>query len=427
MFLGALAPLLDAEAEIAALPARLGLQEVTVSFSDVIRSTIRCRKATVTLRGHAPEEAHGHDHPHHHHGHEHPHEHAHPHTHGDNHHHDHGHDQKHDHVHTHDHDHGHHHHAHRAYIDIVKLIQDSDLSDGVKTLALNMFRELGEAESEMHGMPLEKVHFHEVGGEDAIIDLVGAAILIEKLSPAAVYCTPVCVGSGTVKTAHGRLPVPAPATQRLLQGMPVFAGPIEMEMTTPTGAAILKTLSPAFTAPTLSVHRTGMGAGTRDPASQPNALRVSLCSQTESDPNVESITLLQTNLDNVTAEDLGADLLQDLIREGALDAWLQPVIMKKGRPGNVLEVLCTSETAEALSQIILTRLPTLGVRRFEGTRQILPRDIREVETDYGVIQVKCHHLPDGTLRKIPEYEDCRKAAQTHGVSIDTVRNAAQLP
>ena len=424
MFLGALAPLLDAEAEITALPERLGLRDVEVTFSDVIRSTLRCRKATVTLRGMAPEVADEHGH-----AHEHPHGHG---PHGHHHDHDHDHDHEHGHDHSHGHHHGHHRHAHRAYTDIVRLLKEADLGEGVKKLALSMFRELGEAEAEMHGMPLENVHFHEVGGEDAIIDLVGAAMLIDKLSPDAVYCTPVCVGSGSVKTAHGRLPVPAPATQRLLQGMPVFAGPIEMEMTTPTGAAILKALAPAFTSPTLCVYHTGMGAGSRDPAGPPNALRVSLCARSDApaglpaDPTrtVEGIVLLQTNLDNVGAEDLGADLLADLIREGALDAWLQPVIMKKGRPGNVLEVLCTSETADALGKTILARLPTLGVRKFEGTRHILPREIRNVETEYGVIRVKCHHLPDGTLRKVPEYEDCRKAAQTHGVSTDQVRTAA---
>ncbi len=161
MFLGALAPLLNAEADITALPARLGLDKVTVAFEDVIRSTIRCRKASVRVDGHAPE-AHGHGHPH-------------------------------------THDHG---HAHRAYRDIVHLIQHADLPDSVKALALAMFRDLGEAEADMHGIPLEEVHFHEVGGEDAIVDIVGAALLIDKLSPDAVYSTPVCVGSGFVKTAN---------------------------------------------------------------------------------------------------------------------------------------------------------------------------------------------------------------------------------
>jgi len=243
MFLGALAPLLNAENDITDLPQVLGLHHVEVRFEDVIRSTIRCRKATVTVRGHAPEEE-----PHHHHDHEHHHHH---------HHHD------HDHEHHH-HDHEHHHHEHRAYVDIVKQIEASPLTPGTKQRALEMFRLLGEAEAEMHGTSLDQVHFHEVGGEDALIDIVGAALLLDKLKPSAIYATPVCTGSGTVKTAHGRLPVPAPATQRLLEGMPTYPGPVAKEMTTPTGAVILKALNPVFEQPPLKVLKTGLGAGTRD-------------------------------------------------------------------------------------------------------------------------------------------------------------------
>ncbi len=395
MFLGALAPLLNAEADLAALPARLGLDNVTVTFEDVIRSTIRCRKAVITVEEHDHE--HGHDHQHEH-GHDHEHEHGHEHGHEHSHSHDHG------HSHTHTHSHG---HAHRAYRDIVHLIQHADLSDGVKSLALAMFRDLGEAEADMHGIPLEDVHFHEVGGEDAIVDLVGAALLIDRLAPESVYCTPVCVGSGFVKTAHGRLPVPAPATQRLLQGMPTFPGPVAKEMTTPTGAVILKALNPVFEMPPLVATVTGMGAGTRD-LEQPNALRVSLCrSQTAGQ---ESVTLLQTNLDNVSPEDLGCDLLADLLQLGALDAWLTPILMKKGRPAQMLEVLCAPRQADTLTEALLLRLPTLGIRRLEATRTILKREEVEIDTPQGPLRVKRHHLPDGTTRDLPEYESLRARA-----------------
>lgn len=404
MFLGALASLLDAEDAITALPEQLGLDGVRVEFTDVVRSTIRCRKATVTLHGHAPEK------PHHHHDHDHHHTHE----------HNHGHDHGHPHPHTHAHG-----HAHRAYRDIVHLIQHADLPQGAQTLALEMFRLLGEAESAMHGIPLQDVHFHEVGGEDSIIDLVGAALLIDRLQPERVICTPVCVGSGFVRTAHGRLPVPAPATQRLLEGMPTFPGPVEQEMTTPSGATILAVLQPEFTAPTLIARRTALGAGTRD-LDQPNALRAvraDLPDLPVSAPR-ESVVLLQTNLDNLPPEDLGADLLTDLLRAGALDAWITPVLMKKGRPGHQLEVLCPPAEADSLSARLLAHLPTLGVRRFTGERDTLQRSAHTVDTAYGPVALKRHHLPDGHTRDLPEYESCRAIAHAQGLPVNTIRQAA---
>jgi uncharacterized protein (TIGR00299 family) protein len=405
MFLGALAPLLHAEADICALPAKLGLKQVEVHFTDVIRSTIRCRKATVTIGGQAPEAQ---DHGHHHHDHEHDHDHDHD-------HHGHGHDHSHGDKHTHS-------HAHRSYTDIVHLIHHADLTDGTQSIALDLFRRLGEAEADMHGIPLDEVHFHEVGAEDAIVDLVGAALLIDRLRPEAVYSSPVCVGSGFVKTAHGRLPVPAPATQKLLRGFPTFTGPIEKEMTTPTGAVILAALNPQFTEPTLICNQTGLGAGTRD-LDQPNALRLSLCSRADESTS-ESIHLLQSNLDNLTPEDLGSDLLHDLLDAGALDAWITPILMKKGRPGHLLEVLCAPEHSDRLSTRILQTLPTLGVRRLPGTRSILQRETATVNTPYGDIALKIHHLPNGDTRALPEYESCRAAALTHGVPTRDVRLVA---
>jgi len=390
MFLGALAPLLNAEADIIALPQALGLHDVTVTFENVVRSTLLCRKATVTVRGHAPEDEH-----HHHH----------------------------DHDHEHHHHHHHHDHEHRAYVDIVKQITAAALTEGTKARALEMFRLLGEAEAEMHGKVLEQVHFHEVGGEDALIDIVGAALLLDKLKPSAVYATPVCTGSGTVQTAHGRLPVPAPATQRLLEGMPTCPGPVAKEMTTPTGAVILKALKPLFEQPPLRIQKTGLGAGTRDLHEQPNAVRVSLCAAAH--PSLESITLLQSNLDNLTPEDLGSDLLQDLLAGGAKDAWLSPVLMKKGRPAHILELLCAPEQAEDLTQWILTRLPTLGVRRFDGTRTVLRREALTLDTPHGPLRVKRHHLPDGSHRDLPEYESLRELSQSQNLGISELRR--QLP
>lgn len=393
MFLGALAPLLDAEQDIINLPGQLHLHHVEVRFENVVRSTISCRHAVVTLQGDAPEaqpSAHEHHH-HHHHGHDH------------------------DHEHSHDHD-----HDHRAYRDIAELLNKAHLAEGVRARALDMFALLADAEARMHGMPVEDVHFHEVGGEDAIVDLVGAALLLEKLNPSRVICTPVCVGSGFAQTAHGRLPVPAPATQRLLEGMPTFPGEIDMEMTTPTGAVILAHLQPDFTQDVLTTMATGLGAGSRDPHTQPNALRVSLCKEEVTD--LESVIVLQTNLDQLTGEDLGADLLEDLLSEGARDAWMTPITMKKGRPAHILEVLCFPGDAQRLSTWILQNLPTLGVRQFHGTRTILERSTETLSTIYGDIDVKIHHLPDGTVRRIPEYESCRKAALRHNIPLSKVRD-----
>jgi len=414
MFLGALAPLLHAEDEIIALPKRLGLAGVEVRFENVIRSTIQCRKATVTVQGEAPaSEQHDHDHDH---------------SHSDDHDgHHHKNDHGHDHSHSDDpkptHDHQAHSHSHRAYVDIVQLISHADLPEGARAIALDLFKKLGEAEAEMHGMPLEEVHFHEVGGEDAIVDLVGAALLIDKLKPEAVYSTPICVGSGFVKTAHGRLPVPAPATQKLLEGFPTFQGPIAKEMCTPTGAAIYAVLKPNFSLPTLITTQTNLGAGTRD-LDQPNALRLSFCQTTSTNPNQE-ITLLETNLDNSTGEDVGADLLQALLDQGALDAWLTPILMKKGRPANQLSILCEPSKSTLLSEWVLTNLPTLGVRKFSGSRQILERSVITVETPYGKVDVKVHELPNGENRYFPEYESCKKLAKESGKSLQHIRDAAK--
>lgn len=406
MFLGALAPLLEAEDEIIALPKRLGLKNVHVEFEDVIRSTIQCRKAHVLVH-----EEHGHAHHDHDHGHGH-------------HHHDHEHEHDHEHHHTRTHEHG---HSHRSYKEIVHILTDhADLPEDVRELSLTMFRFLGEAEAAMHGTELDKVHFHEVGGEDAMVDIVGAAWLICKAKIEKTVCSSVCVGSGTVKTAHGQLPVPAPATAALLQGFPTHAGPIAMEMTTPTGAVILKALAPKFDDPSLIVHATGLGAGTRDIASQPNALRVSLAElHRTTDSSTESVILLQSNIDNVTPELLGSDLLESILEAGALDAWITPIVMKKGRPAHKLEVLCSHETADTLSVLILEKLPTLGVRRFHGERMILERRQDSVDTEYGRIHIKVHILPGGKERGIAEFSDCMDAAKSAGVSIREVKQAAE--
>ncbi len=410
MFLGALAPLLDMCADLERLPERMGLPHCTLHFEEVQRSSIHCVHAVIRVKGQAPEaQQQDHDHSHHEHGHSH-HEHE-----QDHHDHDHSHS-------SHDHSHSSHgHHAHRHYGDILHLIDHADLPDGAKTRAKDMFRMLGEAEAQMHGIPLEQVHFHEVGAEDSILDLCGAAWLIDCLNPEQVYASPVCTGHGSVKTAHGLLPIPAPATLELLKGMPMIEGAIAKEMCTPSGAVILRSLNPHFELPALIPEKQAYGAGSRDLPGQPNALRATLCKRLTDSASSEAISLLQSNLDGCTPEDLGADSLQRLLQAGARDAWISPILMKKGRPAHCLEVLCFPEDADKLSDQILNDYPTLGVRRFDGNRRILPRSQEHIETEFGPLELKVHELPDGRKRRIPEYESLFRLSESSGLSVSELR------
>ncbi len=273
MFVAAAAALAKCEDEVCSLPEKLGLDGVTCGFRNVIRASIQCRKFDVMEGECTAEEAahshacsHEHDHSH---GYSHEHDHWHGHWHG----HSHGHSHEHDHL----HDHGHsHHHEHRSLSSIHAMIVSAGLESGVEERALRMFNRLGEVEAAAHGIQVEQVHFHEVGAVDSIIDIVAAALCIERLGVAAVFSSPICVGSGTVKTAHGILPVPAPATERLLRGMPASVGELPGEWTTPTGALILTELGVCFDIPTLVTQDAALGGGTRNPAKRPSVLRLRL-------------------------------------------------------------------------------------------------------------------------------------------------------
>jgi uncharacterized protein (TIGR00299 family) protein len=311
---------------------------------------------------------------------------------------------------------------HRHLSHILEMINAADIPDNVQDLAGRIFTLLGKAEASVHGVPVEKVHFHEVGAVDSILDIVGAALLLEELEFDQVVCDPVCTGAGFVDCAHGRFPVPAPATALLLKGIPTFPGEILQEMTTPTGAAILKALEPVFAVPTLTVTDSGYGAGTRD-FEQPNCLRLSLAETVVG--AADQIVLVQTNLDDASGELLGEYFQNLLLKAGALDVNLSPLLMKKGRPGQRLEVLCRDKDREPLTTIILNETTTIGVRWFPVQRRILPRTIQTVETKFGPVRVKCVELPDGSLRRRPEFEDCRERAQASGVSVQEVMQAAQ--
>jgi len=309
--------------------------------------------------------------------------------------------------------------VHRHLSGIEAMIQGADLPAAAKAFALKVFRVVGEAEATVHGVSVEEVHFHEVGAIDSILDIVGVAVLLESLGVDRAVSDPVCVGSGFVKCAHGRLPVPAPATALILHGLPTYPGEIAKEMTTPTGAALLVALAPEFSAPVSIVTATGYGAGSREFDKHPNCLRLSLC-ETAAEGGDDSVWQVQTNLDDIPGELLGAHLQDLLLERGALDVTLCPVIMKKGRPGQRLEVLCRTADREAVVNTILEETTTIGVRWFPVSRTVLSRVIETVDTRFGEVRVKAVTLPSGKVRRMPEFEDCKECAGEHGVTVREV-------
>jgi uncharacterized protein (TIGR00299 family) protein len=304
--------------------------------------------------------------------------------------------------------------AHRHLSHIVKMIEAAALSDRARANAIAVFRRLGEAEASVHQVAIEKVHFHEVGAADSIADIVGACVAFDSLDVADIVCSPVNVGSGTVHTEHGMLPVPAPATARLLEGAPVYARGPEMELTTPTGAAVAATLAGAFgSMPAMRIARSGFGAGTRDIAGQPNVLRVVLGEPTGATEAV-AVSIIEANIDDLSPQIL-AYAAERLMDAGALDVSIEGITMKKGRPGHLLRVIARPEDRELLSRIVFAETTTLGVRAYTAERIVQERAVATVETRWGSVRVKAS--PDGFA---PEYEDCRKLAQSAGVALKTV-------
>jgi hypothetical protein len=313
--------------------------------------------------------------------------------------------------------------GHRHYPDIVKIIEKSGLKLEVKQIALNVFRVIAEAEAEAHGVPVEKVHFHEVGAVDSIVDVVGAAVGFVELGIREVYASPVNVGSGMVKTDHGMLPVPAPATAHILRGVPTYsAGPL-MELTTPTGAAIVKAMAKSFGGqPAMNVTAVGMGAGSRDFPGMPNLLRIFVGEQNGASVLEERLIEISTNIDDMNPQ-VYPLVAEKLFTAGALDVTFIPVVMKKGRPATLIEVLCAPQMAGEAQRILFAETTTLGVRVREVTRVCLPREIRKAPTEYGEIEVKVATLPGGGVKIAPEYESVKKAAEKNGVTFDTVYRA----
>ncbi|MBN1917079.1 MAG: nickel pincer cofactor biosynthesis protein LarC [Verrucomicrobia bacterium] len=313
---------------------------------------------------------------------------------------------------------------HRHLGHIVELINGSGLLERVKADATGIFTRLGEAEAAVHGVSIEKVHFHEVGAVDSILDIVGAAVAIEQLGIERVTSSPLALGSGTVKIAHGEIPVPVPATMKLLQGVPVYQSGIMQEMVTPTGAAIVTHYASSFAGvPAMTVRSVGYGAGTRTIEGRPNLLRV-VIGDAEETALAEAMDVIETNIDDMTPELLGA-AFERLFEAGALDAYITPLVMKKNRPGHLVTVLCDPAKTAALIELMLTETTTFGVRTYHTQKHCLARESKTVKTAYGPVDVKVGLLGGRPVKAAPEYESCRKAAKAKSIPLRTVFAAAE--
>ncbi len=321
--------------------------------------------------------------------------------------------------------HAHDHAPERHLRDIRRIVENSQVSQTVKERAMRVFTRICEVEGGIHGMSVDEVHLHEVGGVDAIVDVVGVLAGFELLGIERVAVSPLPMGRGFIKGAHGQIPLPAPAAIGLLKGVPIHGSPIDKELVTPTGAALLVELADAWgPLPAMTLREVGYGAGTRDMVI-PNVLRLMLGDSSPTGPWLsETITVLETHLDNDRGETIG-HAFQKLMAEGALDVVSIPGQMKKDRPAHVVKVLAKPEDADHLEKILFEETSTLGIRRSDTRRDALHRHFETVDTRYGPIQVKVAQLPGGSLRATPEYEDCRKAAEQHGVSLHTVTHEVE--
>jgi pyridinium-3,5-bisthiocarboxylic acid mononucleotide nickel chelatase len=319
-------------------------------------------------------------------------------------------------------------HSHgRGLKEIKEIIGRAGIAESAKRTAFAIFEALGAAEAKIHDVDIEKIHFHEVGAVDAMVDIVCAAVGAEALGVGEIVCSPLNMGGGTVECAHGTFPVPAPATVELLKGAPIFSSGMQAELVTPTGAAIVKTLVSRFAAfPEMKIEKTGYGAGSRDFAHHANVLRLTVgeaLPELASKTSEDSITVLEANLDDLNPQVFGY-VLDRLLEEGALDVFGVPVQMKKSRPGTLLTVLCKPEDAARLTEIIFAETTTLGVRRREEKRQILARKSLSVSTRWGEVRMKIGSMNGTVTNYAPEYEDCRRIAAEQHVPLKTVMQEA---
>jgi uncharacterized protein (TIGR00299 family) protein len=433
MLMGALLELYDGRKDFLAKLNGLGLPGISVASEPAQKCGICGTHVRVTVNGEEEAPDGGHIHPHgrgaepgghaHAHDHEHPHAHPHPHEHPHEAVHVHVHDHEHTHAHEHEHPHEHAHthaHHHASYADICGWIGRLALPEKVRAHAEAVYRLIGEAESHAHGAPIEQIHFHEVGSMDALADVVGCCWLFELLGPDQILASPVHVGSGTVRCAHGILPVPAPATAHILTGVPCYGGEIQSELCTPTGAALLKHFVSRFgPMPVLTAGRIGYGMGTKD-FPQANCVRA-LLGETGAEAEDSAVELC-CNLDDMTPEALGF-ACEALMEAGALDVFTLPAGMKKFRSGTLLTILCRPEQEEALARLCFLHTSTRGIRRRVCSRRTLVSHFETVETPFGRISLKISE-GYGVRRVKPEYADVAKAAREHGVSFEEVQRAA---
>jgi len=315
---------------------------------------------------------------------------------------------------------------HRPLSAILQILKESKLAPAVRDRASAIFQKLGEAEARVHDVPIDKIHFHEVGAVDAIVDIVGACIGFHALGIEKFACSPLNVGGGTVKMAHGVLPVPAPATANLLQGKPTYSNGVQRELVTPTGAAIVATLCDSFgPQPPMSVSAIGYGAGTADLEGQPNVLRLMIGESAEKAvPGYDQeITVIEANLDDMNPQIYGY-FQEKALAGGALDVFTTPVQMKKNRPGTLLTVLCRPSDVQALMSLIFAETTTFGVRTYSAQRRVLPRESVKVATKFGEVRIKLSRVNGHVLHVTPEYEDCRRLAEEKKVPLQRVISEA---
>ena len=395
MFLGALAELTNSYDELKQLPTKLNLKNVEVKISKVNKNGIACKHIKIIDNNEYYETNHNVlSKP----------DHQHQNTHKHN----------HENFVIHDKKHSHH---HRHLKDIYKIIEEADLSNRAKEISRKIFLLLGEAEAKVHGVDINSIHFHEVGAIDSILDIVGTAFLLDKLDIQKTFVTNILTGKGFAMTEHGRLPIPCPATKELLLGFPTYSGDEDGEMTTPTGAAILKYLNPDFNIPPLIEEKTGYGPGEKN-FNHPNVLRLSLCKSKSENQN--DIYLIETNIDDMSSEVIGLDFQQQLLEKGALDFFLTQVIMKKGRPGLLVSVLVNENDISSISDFLLENTSSIGLRYYPVSRNVLVREIKEINTSVGVIKVKEIVLPSGKKRLTPEYDSCVAIAREKKLPITQI-------
>lgn len=315
----------------------------------------------------------------------------------------------------------------KRWKDIKKIVKDSSLPDGVKQKGLGVFKRLFEAEGRVHGNEYTRTHLHELGAVDCIVDIFGTLIGLNILGVERVYSSALNLGKGSVVTEHGRLPIPAPATAEILKGVPVYSSDVPFELTTPTGAALMRELAQNYgQIPMMKIQHTGYGAGQKNLPGLPNTLRIflgedMLLKDTEPHPRV---SIIETNIDDMNPQ-CYEYVMERLFSSGALDVYLTQVIMKKGRPGVLFTVLCEEDRKKDIIDLLFKETSTIGVRFYEVARTVLKREIRRVKTESGTIRVKVSTRFDGTLKFSPEYEDCKRIAKRHKIPLMEVIERAK--